>query len=212
MAVLEGGTSASLAEVGAAAAIPLHVTAKPLPVGTLGHYAVAAETGAIAAGMAANGQLFSCRWTDATRFAAISSIIVTGMRATTAFAVGTITIKATVARSFTASASGGTPITLTGDNQQLRTSFGASLFGDMRIASTAALTAGTQTLDTQDIGQITTHSSAGWNAATPIIGSTYLPTVNLFVPRIADGEHPLILAQNEGVVVRSSAGLTIATL
>lgn len=204
MAILEGGTSGVLTEVGAAAAKGLHVISKPQDVGALGFYRFAGVTGAIAAGMAANGELLQFRWTDATRFAVIHRIRVTGMRATTAFAAGTIDLKATIARAFTASGTGGTPLTLTGENQQLRTSFGASLVGDLRIATTAALGAGTKTLDTQDIGFIATHSSAGVGAATPIIGSIFLPIYDLFWADVGSGEHPIVLAQNEGFVVRGT--------
>lgn len=208
MAVVQGGTSGNNAEVGASAAAGLHTIAKPQDYGSLGHYQFSGVTGAVAAGMAANGELFQARWTDATRFALIQKITITGMRATTAFAVGTIDIKATIARSWSASGTGGTALTLTGDNQQLRSSMGASLFGDMRIATTAALGGGTKTLDTQDIGFITTHSSAGTGAAAPIIGSIYLPIYDLFECDVTDGEHPIVLAQNEGVVVRATVPAT----
>jgi hypothetical protein len=204
MAVIEGGSSAVLAGVGAEAAKGVHVIGKPQDYGSLGHYRFAGVTGAIAAGMAANGELLQFRWTDTTRFALIQRIYAVGMRATTAFAAGTIDIKATIARSWTASGSGGTALTLTGDNNQLRTSMGASLVGDMRISTTAALGAGTKTLDTQDIGMITTHSSGGVGSATPIIGSIYLPTTTLFECDVSSGEHPVVLAQNEGVVVRAT--------
>lgn len=205
MAIIEGSGSATLAEVGAAAAKALHTINKPCDAGALGHYKFAGATGAIAAGMGSNGQLFSMRWTDATRLCVVTKVICTGVRATTAFAVGTIDIKATIARSFSVSASGGTQVTLTGDNQALRTSFAASLVGDMRIASTAALTAGTQTLDSQDIGFLTTHSSGGVGSATPIIGSIYVPNNGiLFDADVARGEHPIVLVQNEGLVVRAT--------
>jgi hypothetical protein len=204
MAVIEGATSAALQEVGAASASPAHVVAKPCSYGSLGHYKYAGVTGAIAAGMAANGEVFQFRWTDATRFAVITAIRCPGMRATTAFAAGTIDIKATIARSWTASGSGGTALTLTGDNLSLRTSMGTTLVGDARISTTAALGAGTKTLDTQDLGLIPTHSSGGWNSATPIIGSIYLPRTELFVADVAGGQHPVVLAQNEGVVVRAT--------
>lgn len=208
MAVIQGGTSAALAETGAAAAKGLHVISKPQDAGALGHYAFAGVTGAIAAAMAANGELLQFRWSDATRFAVIHEITCTGMRATTAFAAGAIDIKATIARSWSASGSGGTAISLTGDLGQLRTSFGASLVGDMRISSTGALTAGTKTLDTYDIGFISTHSSSGWSSATPIIGAIFLPTTTLFKADIASGEHPIVLAQNEGFVIRATVPAT----
>jgi len=208
MAVIEGGVSGQLVGVGAESGSAAHIQAKPIDAGALGHYAVSVQTGAIAAGAAANAEVFQLRWSDASRLCVVTKIIVTGMRATTAFAAGAIDIKATVARTWTASGSGGTALTLTGEQAQLRTSFGTSLMGDMRIATTAALGAGTKTLDTQDLGTITTHSSGGWSAATPIVGQIYLPDNVLWKPDTGAGEHPLVLAQNEGVVVRATVPAT----
>jgi hypothetical protein len=174
---------------------------------TKGHYSVAVDTGAVAAGMASNGQLLQFRWTDTTHLAVITEISVTGMRATTAFAVGAIDLKATVARAYTVDGSGGTALEFGGDsnidNAALRTNMGDSLVGDLRVATTAALTAGTASLEANDIGHITTHSSGGWSAATPIIGSIYLPTTTLFKADFNDGSYPLVLAQDEGFVVRA---------
>lgn len=208
MAIIEGGTTASLVEVGAAAAEGMHVIAKPQDVGTLGNYRFAGATGAIGAGAAANAEILQFRWTDATRFALIHKIRFTGMRATTAFAAGAIDIKATIARSFSASGTGGTAATMTGNNQKMRTAMGTSLVGDLRISTTAALGAGTKTLDAQDIGFIATHSSGGFSSATPIIGQIYLPTNDLYICDIASGEYPVTLAQNEGVVVRCTVPAT----
>lgn len=209
MAVIEGGTSAVLAEVGAAAAKALHTTNRPTDAGSLGHYRFAGVTGAVGAGMASNGELFQLRWSDATRFCVVTRIVCTGMRATTAFAVGTIDVKATIARSWSANGSGGTALTLTGDNLQLRSAFGVTLAADVRIATTAALGAGTKTLDTQDIGFLATHSSAGWVGATPIVGQQFLPRDGvLFAPDIGSGEHPIVLVQNEGIVVRATVPAT----
>lgn len=205
MATVKGGVSLALMETGVGAAVPAHFTPKPCPYGTLGHYSFSGATGAIAAAMSADGELFHFRWTNTTSVAVVSQIFVTGMRATTAFAVGAIDLKATVARSWTVVGSGGTALTLTTNNQKLRTStMGASLVGDARIATTAALGAGTKTLDVQDIGSIAAHSSGGVGSATPIIGAIYLPTMELFRARVEAGEHPLVLATNEGFVVRGT--------
>lgn len=212
MAVIEGGTSAALMEVGSAAALPAHVTIKPVPYDTLGHYAVVASTGTIAAGMAANGHIFHARWTDATRLAIIYEVQMLLFRnITTAFAAGVFNFTLDFGRSWTADGSGGTALTLTGDNQQLRTSMGTSLFGAIRISTTAALTAGTVTFDTQPIGA--TYGSVG---TTPTIGAVYIPGpavtgtggqggagVTLF-SRDPGGEHPIVLAQNEGIAVRGN--------
>lgn len=209
MAVIEGGVSAGLVGVAAQSASGLHSIAKPQDYGSLGSYKYAGATGAVAAGMAANGEIFQFRWSDATRFAVITKIKVTGLRATTAFAAGAIDLKATIARTFTANGSGGTPLTLTDPQLQLRTSMGVTLVGDARIATTAALGAGTKTLDTQDVGFIAGHSSGGDGSATPIIGSIKVPNNGeLFVADIASGEHPIVLAQNEGIVIRATVPAT----
>jgi hypothetical protein len=85
---------------------------------------------------------------------------------------------------------------------------GASLMGSARVSTTAALTAGTKTIDSQPIGMITSHSSGGVGSATPIIGSIYLPTPQLYKCDLASGEHPITLVQNEGLIIRSTVPAT----
>lgn len=176
-----------------------------------GQYAIAVETGAMAAG-AATREILHFRWTDTDHFAAITEIGVTGMLATTAFSAGTITIKATVARGWTADGTGGTALEFGGDsnidNAALRTNMSDSLVGDYRIATTASLGAGTKVLEANDIGQIVTHSSGGVGSATPIIGSIYLPTLTLFKPDISNGQYPLVLAADEGFVIQVTVPAT----
>lgn len=208
MALAIQGNSGTVAEVDGTGFRALRTRNAPLDAGSLGHYQVSVATGAIAAGMAANGEVFHLRWTDATRLCVPLKLSVTGMRATTAFVAGAIDIEAIIARSWSADGSGGTAVTLTGNNQKLRTSMGTSLMGAMRIASTGALTAGTKTLDAQAISRITTHSSGGTGSATPIIGSIYLPVYDMFEQDMADGEHPVVLAQNEGLVLRATVPAT----
>lgn len=183
-------------------------TTTPLPVeirgtnfGALGEFAIAETTGAIGAGAAADSPIFYARNTSTTNLAVIKEISVDGLYATTAFAAGGIAIEAFVARSFTAEngAPGGTALTISGNNQNLRTSMAAVGLGVIRIASTAALAAPTWTLDAQPIGRIHTHSSGGVGSATPIIGSIYMPKTELF--RAAPGEHPIVLAQDEGIAI-----------
>lgn len=184
----------------------------PAVYGAAGHYAVATATGAIAAGMATNGQLLHFRWTSTTQFALINEVLVTGMRATTAFAAGTINMEMVVARAYTAVGSGGTAIEFGGDsnvdNAALRTNMADSAVNDLRIASTAALTAGTQALEANAIGQIITHSSGGVGSATPIIGSLYLPHNVLFKADASSGLYPLVLTKDEGFVIRATVPAT----
>lgn len=97
-----------------------------------------------------------------------------------------------VARSYTVSSSGGTPWASTSNNSKLRTSLSTPTSMDMRIASTSALTAGTFTADTNPIAQ------AGCNNAAATAGG------NIAFVWLLDqgpGEYPLILAQNEGLII-----------
>lgn len=203
MAVIESGASTDLATVEATFKA-LRVSMRPLEYATLGQYQVSAQSGAIAAALGAGSTIFSCRWTDATRLCVLQKLSLTGMRATTAFAAGVIDITATIARSFLAPDSGQTAISLVTNNNKLRTNMGTSLMGDMRISNTGAITAGTRTLDGNAFGTITSHSSGGTGSATPIIGNLFLPINDLFEQDTADGEHPIVLAQNEGIVVRAT--------
>jgi hypothetical protein len=184
------------------------VQAMPLDHGARGHYRMAVVTGDIAAGAGAAAEFVQFRWTSATILAAILDVEVTGMRASTAFAAGAIDITATIARSFTVAGTGGGAATITGNNGKARTSHATTALGELRTATTAALGAGTKTLDAQPIGNIITHSSAGPNAATPIIGSIYLPKTKLIDADVSDGAHPVLLAQNEGLIIRATVPAT----
>jgi hypothetical protein len=205
MAVIEGGTSLALAGVGAEAASAMHVNSKPIPHGALGHYRIAATTGTLAAALAASAQLFYLRWTDATRFCVITSFKAR-FQTLTPFTGATLTdfgfdlFKAT-----SVSAGGsGTDLGALVKTRMRTTGMGASLLdaaGLMRISQTAALTAIT-TLDATAIAQ----SVGDANQTNPAAG-TEEPRVNdptlLFRPNVAGGEHPLVLGQNEGLVLRN---------
>jgi len=204
MAIIEGATSAELLEVGVAAAKPLHTISKPTPYGALGIYQINAQTGSIGAGAGTLSEVLQFRWTDATRLAVILEILVSGMRATTAFAAGVIEIQSMIARSWTADGSGGVNLvsSWSANQSKMRTSMGTSLVSSFRPSTTAALSVGTKTLDVDPISRILTHSSAGPFAATPIIGSIFLPHNVLYRANMEQGFHPMVFAQNEGFVVR----------
>jgi len=184
------------------------VVSFPMDGGTQGHYSLVSGTGNMAAGAGTNAELFHFRWTAPDIIARILEFKVTGLRASTAFAVGAIDIDLYIARSWTASGTGGTFPVLSGNNQKLDTRFGTSLMVGQRVATTAPLGVGTKTLDTQPVGTITTHSSGGFSTATPIIGSIYLPTVELFKAEIGDCQSPIHLQQNEGIVLMASVPAT----
>lgn len=186
----------------------------------LGSYGLSVTTGTLAAALAANGQVFSCRWGDATAIA-----VITRLRAQilplTLFTAATLTdytsLDALIARAFTVSASGGTAINLTGNNLKRRTSFASTAFTDIRVSSTAALTAGTQTLDANAF----TGSLRKGNRINPAAATEEVITSSedgfLICFDVNRGTYPIVLAQNEGVVIRNrttwpAAGTAVAKI
>lgn len=168
------------------------------PVASLGAYRLATQTGTIAAGAAALSPWLSFRWTNATNLAVVRSVRI-ALQADASFTNGNAVIDMIVARSFNASDTGGTALTpLT--TQKMRTSMGASLLGDLRVSATAALVAGTRTLDANPV--------AGAHFGVSTTGSTIqLPNTQIFDSATA-GMWPLVLAQNEGFILRGTLPAT----
>jgi len=202
MAVIEGVVG-GLVESGAASALPMHVLAKPQAYGTLGHYRWGALSGLIPAALAANSEILQFRWSDATRLCIINSIKISAAVSTTFFAAGVpLQISLTKATAWTAVGTGGTRPAVAATLKK-RSSMGSSLLGanDIGVATTAALGAGTKTLEATPMGVVV--------AAGPITaslnGGIILPGTPLWDSNSADGEHPLLLVQNEGFAIRSIA-------
>lgn len=158
------------------------------PVEVLGWYSLAAKSG-LATGIAANGSIFSLR-NISSNLLMVRRVGV-GFNTTTAFTAAQIVdVGLIVARAFTASDSGGTAITITGNNGKVRTSLATPTSVDCRISTTAALTAGTKTKDTNHLGL-----AAGWSGAA---GQGIAPALNNLYSHDT-GDYPLILNQNEGI-------------
>ena len=94
------------------------------------------------------------------------------------------------ANSFTASDTGGTALFVAGSNKHRNSMTNITSAPDIRIGSTAALTAGTRTLETVSM------SIAG--GAAQAVGAA-MPIADLLENDA--GDHPLVLAQNEGFIV-----------
>jgi len=167
----------------------------PLYGGLLGSYAKGLVSGDIAAGLSANSPVFSFRY-GGTGVAVVKKITVSAAVNGTAFTAGSAHLDLFAARSFTVSDSAGTGATLTGNNAKLRTSFATTAVSDIRISSTATLTAGTRTLDTNPV------SSVLFGAPATVTGTTLLPPYDLFKAANA-GDYPLVLATNEGFVIQA---------
>lgn len=196
MAIQIQGAGGSIVEAGAFAAEPMHVVSKPTDHGALGHYQIAATSGILAATLAANAQVFQFRWTDATRLAVITRLQMK-FQALTPFTADVIERGFSLVKYTAISAGGGG--TTVGAPSKMRTSMGASLVGSINISTTALLTAMT-TADpvplAQSMGDFMDTNPA---AATEKVVS--IPHVLLFKPELAHGEHPLVLAQNEGIAI-----------
>jgi hypothetical protein len=197
MAIIQGSTSLNGAEVDTDNHI--FTQARPPAFGPYGYYRESVPTGAIAATLAASSTLLSFRWTDATRLAIVQSVRVSAIVTSAITTAVPFDLALFFARSFTASDTGGTAITPTSTGQKLRTSMGSSLVGDFRVASTATLTPGTRTLDAQPIDRI--QGFSGTALGTNVFGNGAGP-LPLFVIE-TDGDHPLVLAQNEGFVIQN---------
>jgi hypothetical protein len=117
----------------------------------------------------------------------------------------------TAARAWTGAGTGGTRYTMTGNNAKLRTSMGTSLINDTGISTTAALGAGTKTLDTTNLGSIA--YGIGTGAITTSLDLRILNAGDgILLDADGEGYQPFVAAQNEGVVIRSGiigpAGMT----
>jgi hypothetical protein len=201
MAVIEGGVSGALAGVGAEAASGQHVILMPVAHGAGGWYRAGATSGTMAAALAANSEIFQFRYvTAASRVALIQKVSISAGANVAATAAAITSFRLTAARSWTVAGSGGTRLTLTGDNANLRTSMAVSEVSDAGISTTAALTTGTKTLDTTDLGAISIGIGTG--AITVAASLNLLPVTALFEAN-QQGGHPLVLANQEGFVIRT---------
>lgn len=202
MAIQIQGANGTIAQVDGATFQALRVANKPYDY-SVGHYRVSVVTGTLAAALAANAQVYQFKWTDATRLGIIFRVR-TRFLPLTLFTAATLTdatsFDAVMARSF-AAGGGGTTLTLTGNNGKTRTSMGTTL-AVINVSTTAALTAAT-TLDSQPFAQ----SIRKANRVNPAAATeeTIPPTFDglEYAPDVAAGEHPIVLATNEGFVIRN---------
>lgn len=200
MGVQITGNGGSVAEVDGTTFRALRTTGRPIDYGSLGFYRVSVSSGTMAAALAANSEIFQFRWPDATRFAVVTRVAISAGANVAATAAAISSLRLTAARSWTVAGSGGTRLTMTGSNQKLRTSMGTSLVNDIGVATTAGLTAGTKTLDAQDMGGVS--FGIGTGAITTALNLNIIPLTEL-LNIDASNDHPLVLAQNEGFVIRS---------
>lgn len=203
MAIQIQGNNGTILEVDGTTFRALRMTPRPVDHGALGAYCYGGFTGILPAALAANSEIYQFRWADATRLAVIRKIRISACVSTTFFAAGVpVQLDLVKSTGWTAAGTGGTAITPAALLKR-RTSMGATLVaaGDMRIATTAALGAGTKTLETLALSTLV----APGPITASLNGQIIPPGTILWQAEVGDGEHPLVLAQNEGFSIRSVA-------
>ncbi len=179
--------------------------AYPVPVGgastaVLGSYCVASASGTIGAGLSSASPVYSFRYGGAN-LAVVRNVWITAQDITTGFTAGNATFNLFAARSFSASDTGGTAATLTGNNGKLRTSFATTAVSNIQIANTGTMSAGTRTLDAQPLATLV-------QALPTTIGYQIFGPYQSFFQQPNVGAQPLQLAQNEGFVVQATVPAT----
>lgn len=203
MAIQIQGNSNVVAEVDGTTFRAQRVTPRPVDHGALGAYAYGGSTGILPAALAANSEVFQFRWTHASNLAVIRKIRISASVTTTMFAAGVpVEIDLVKSTGWTVAGTGGTGLTPAALLKR-RTSMGSTLIaaGDVRIATTAALGAGTKTLETLSLSSIV----AGGPITASLNGTIIAPGTILWQAEVGDGEHPLVLVLNEGFSIRSVA-------
>jgi hypothetical protein len=163
-------------------------------------------SGTMAAGLAAASPVFAFRYTG-DGVLVIKKLLVTVLGHTTAFAAGDGSMRVAVARGWTASDTGGNAITFVKDAGKLRINqnapqqwSGTAATAESRVASTATLTAGTRTLDTNTA--MRTIFPVPATASARLLGPNY-PLIHA-----RPGQHPFVLSRSEGIVMEATVPIT----
>jgi hypothetical protein len=199
MAIIQSGASSDLLTVDSsfkAARVSV------LPPNATGYFQLGSFTGSLSGtGVAANAPVFSMRWAPATGRIAVIRRIGIGFVQTVGWTAGAAhEYSLFVARGWTVSDSGGTAVTVAANSNKMRTSGDPSGFNtpsDIRVATTSTYTAGTRTLDTNPIA--TTIFSASQVA----VASAIYPQQYNLIHDVNTGDHPIILDNNEGLVINN---------
>lgn len=179
----------------------LKTVVRPNDITTLGVYSVAGTSGVMAA-LSQTIPIYSFRWGNASNTALIKKITMSVWNTATTGA-SQPKYSLILARSFSASDTGGTTLTPSALAQtntgKLKTAMGVSLVTDMRISTTAGLTPGTRTLDGQAIAFIQAGVPAtAWENIVP-------PTA---LWQASAGDYPIAFVQNEGFIIQAVTGGT----
>jgi hypothetical protein len=168
----------------------------PADYGLGGMFQHCAKSGVIAAGLANNSPIYSFFWSGVSPeipFALIRRIRLNAW-CVVAFTTGTVTFDIFAARQFTAQDGGGNVANMFGSNM-LRSAMASSL-ATINWSNTGALTPGTRVLDAAPLDSQTVPA--------PQVAGAPFTTTRMTLFEKLQGEHPLMLAGDEGFVVRAT--------
>ena len=187
-----------------------YVRAIPFNYTTYGQYQLGVTTGIIPATPLSSAEVFQFRWNpaDTSLLACIREVEISAAVTTTMFAAGVpVSIFMTKATAWTAVGTGGAGITPAALHKMKTTMASTGLVAnDARVMTTDAtgLGAGTKTLEGNHIA----HVVAGGPITGSLDGTFVKPGTKLFKADVANGDHPLVLASQEGFVIRAIAPAT----
>lgn len=200
--IIPMGSSGVAAEVGGTAFRALNTTLRPAGFREGDTYSIGLSSGVMAAALGANTELVQWRWADAFRFCAIRKIRMSACVSTTFFAAGVPwQVDIVKCNTWTAAGTGGTRAPILGGYKK-RQNMDASLLlaGDVGVSTTAGLTAGTKVLEGVPMAAMVAPLPTAGPGGTIMAADTIL-----WQHEVGDGEHPLVLHQNEGFVIRNVA-------
>ncbi len=197
MATIQGANSGSPGLYVGATNFASRGEPRPTDYATFGHYSAALSSGIIPVigTFGANGEIMQWRWSDTTRLCLIRKVTLDVSITTTMAAAGVpLEIAMLKSSAWSGVGTGGTRPTF-GTQCKMRSTMGSTLLGanDVGISTTAALGAGTKTLETTPIA----NAIAGMPITNSLTGITLLNYI-LFDANMGDGGHPLTFATQEG--------------
>lgn len=173
-------------------------TLYPVDYGVGGCYRNTAKSNVMVAGLAASSPIYTFRNPSANLLALLFRLRIQLQTDSVGFAAGLATFDLYRVTAFTAMDTGGASVTLTGSEAKMRTAMAASS-SQIQYSQTATLTAGTRTLDAAPIDTLSV-------AAATAASTVFQPQTKMF--DTGPGDHPLLLAQNEGFVIRATVPAT----
>lgn len=186
----------------------MRVSVRPAEKGVLGSYSVGLVSGVMAAGLAAGSPIFAFRWGAGASNALVRRVRLTAGTDATAFVQGATIFDLIRATGFTVQDTGGAAISLAAKSQARSSRFGASQIqiassavGNIAIAGTATLVAGTRALDSNPMSVL-----VGSVGAVP--ANFPLSSNGLLIDPAEAGRDPLELVNSEGFVIRATVPIT----